>query len=378
MTGSSELYRALIENSSEAIFLVNPESEIVYASSSTTKVLGYQPEEIVGTNGMELVHPQDRDHSGRALRQVLAKPRCPMQTQARVRRSDGQWCWLESTASNLLDEPDVQAILISSRAIEGRRAAEAEARQHAEELARSNDELQAYAHTVAHDLREPLRMISSFTALLVRKAQLDEDAKQMASYIINGVTRMSALLDDVLASATYGHIDSPHRVTLQHTAAHAIENLRPILAASGATITVGRLPIVQGNESDLVRIFQNLIANAIKYRSAAPLQISVAAERFGRNWVIKIKDNGIGIPPEHRHRVFSLYTRLHADIPGTGIGLAVCKKIVEALGGTIWVESEPGAGSSFCFTLRPATEGTEIGVAVRPPSREAPQVVPSQ
>jgi PAS domain S-box-containing protein len=364
MSGSSELYRALIENSSDAIFLLNPEREIVYANASTAKVLGYLPEEIVGRNGLELVHPQDRDHSDRALKEVLAKPRCPLQTNARVRRRDGRWCWMESTASNLLDEPDVRAILVSSREIEARRAAEEVMRQHVEELARSNDELQAYAHTVAHDLREPLRMISAFTAILVRKAQLDDDGKEVASFIVNGATRMSALLNDLLASATYGHIDPPHRVELEHAVEQARENLRPILAASGTTIKVERLPIVQGHEGDLVRVFQNLIANAVKYRSEAPVAISVTAERFGRNWVIKIKDNGIGIPPEQRQRVFGLFTRLHTqDIPGTGIGLAVCKKIIDRLGGTIWVESEPGAGSTFCFTLTPAKDESKIAVS---------------
>lgn len=153
MAATLEGFRALIENSPDAIFLVNAETEIMYASASTATVLGYQPEELLGRNGLELVHPQDRDHSGRALQEVLAKPQRPLQMHARVRRKNGEWCWVESTASNLLHEPYVQAIVLSSREIGARRAAEEERQRHAQELARSNAELQTFAQNVAHDLR---------------------------------------------------------------------------------------------------------------------------------------------------------------------------------------------------------------------------------
>src|SRR6202043_334648 len=151
MATSLNGFRALIENSSDAIFLVNPKTEIMYASASTAKVLGYQPEELLGRNGLELVHPQDREDSSRALKEVLAKPNNRLQMHARFACKNGEWCWMESTASNLLHEPYVQAIVINSREISARRAAEEERNRHAEELARSNAELKAFAQNVAHD-----------------------------------------------------------------------------------------------------------------------------------------------------------------------------------------------------------------------------------
>jgi two-component system, chemotaxis family, sensor kinase Cph1 len=226
------------------------------------------------------------------------------------------------------------------------------------ELTRSNAELQAFAHTVAHDLSEPLRTISAFTQMLVRNVRLDEADKETARFIVEAAQRMSTLVDDLLSTATYGFKHSLRPVELEHAAALAMQNLREALTLIGATVTIEPLPTVQGNEYDLVRLFQNLIGNAAKYRSEAAVEVHITAQRVGADWVIRVRDNGIGIKKEHHRRIFDLFSRLHTeDIAGTGLGLALCKKIVEGLGGAIWVESEPGAGSTFCFTL--AAEHTE-------------------
>lgn len=345
-------FRALVENSSDAIVLMNAETRITYASPSTSKVLGYQPEELLGRNGLDLVHPQDRDHSGRSLTEVLVEPRSPNRIQARVRQKDGKWVWVESTARNLLDEPTVGAIVVNYREINSHKAAEEERQRYAEELARSNAELQAFAQSVAHDLREPLRTIGVFTEILFQKARLDQDAKEIAQLIVNGVTRMSTLVDGLLTSSKCGGGALLQPVKLEHTVELAIQNLTEALTSSGGTVTVEPLLTVQGNERDLVRLFQNLIGNAVKYRSEAPLVIRITAERSGPGWVVRVHDNGIGIEKKHHQTVFGLFTRLHTQgIPGNGIGLAICKKIVEDMGGKIWVESEPGAGSTFCFTV---------------------------
>jgi len=258
---------------------------------------------------------------------------------------------VESTASNLLNEPHVQAIVLNSREISARRAAEEERQRHSEELARSNTELQAFAHNVAHDLREPLRSIEAFTQLLIRKAPLDPVTRQFADFIVEGVTRMTALLEGLLASASYGFKGALERVEMEWAARQAMQNLRDALTSSGAIVTIDPLPAVQADECDLMRLFQNLISNAVKYRSAAPVEIRITAERSELDWIVKVRDNGIGIAKKHHRDVFSLFKRLHThEVPGAGIGLAVCKKIVEERGGTIWVESKPGAGSTFCFS----------------------------
>jgi light-regulated signal transduction histidine kinase (bacteriophytochrome) len=232
---------------------------------------------------------------------------------------------------NLLEEPHVGAIVINYREIDARRAEEEQPHRLAEELLLINAELKAFAHTVAHDLREPLRTISACTEILIRHSQIDDAHKQTAGFIVDGVKRMSSLLEHLLSSATAQFTNSLRPVALERAASLAMQNLQESLATSCAVITIQPLPTIQGHECDLVRVFQNLISN---------------------DWIIRVRDNGIGIAKEHHHRVFGLSKRVKAgEIRGTGIGLTVCKKIVEALGGTIWVDSEAGAGSTFCFTI---------------------------
>ncbi len=250
MPGSLDRFQALIENNPDAISLVNSEGQVLYASASTAKVLGYAPEELLGRNGLELLHAQDRDDSIRTLRKLLAEPQWPNRMQARIRQKDGQWRWVESTASNLLDEPHVDAIVIRCREIGVRRAGEEERERLAEELTRSNAELESFAHSVAHDLREPLRTIGAITELLVRRAHLEEGDHELAAFIRDGVKRMSTLLDNLLYSATHGSKETLRPVALGHAAAQATQNLTEALTSSGATVAIGALPTVEGGECD--------------------------------------------------------------------------------------------------------------------------------
>lgn len=352
MTVSSESYRALVENSPDAISIINADGEVLYASAAAATVLGYGPEELLGRNGLDLLHPEDRDRSRQNFETVLAKPRTLNRMNARVRQKDGQWRWVEATSSNLLDVPGVGAIVVSYRNVQTSSSRDGFAQHLAGEPALANTELQAFAHSVAHDLREPLRSIAAFTQLLARNAHLSESDLRIASFVVDGVRRMSALLDALLTSATHSFNDSLRPVDLEHAAAEAIENLSEAIASSGASVTVHPLPAVLGNQVDLIRVFQNLIGNAVKYRGTAAPDIQITAEPCGADVVIRIRDNGRGIAKEHHRQVFGMFRRLDPqDVPGNGIGLAVCKRVVESLGGTIWVESEPGSGSTFCFTL---------------------------
>lgn len=363
MEGSFQGFRCLIENSPDAISLLDPQGEILYGTASTTKVLGYQPEELVGRNCLDLIHLEDRSHASRALQEVTAKPSDPLQWHARFCRKDGSWSWVESTASNMLQEPDVQAIAVNFRDINARRAVESEERRHAEELARSNLRLEEFAYTAAHDLLEPLRAISVYTAMLAESAQ-GENAKQMAKFVIDGTARMSAVIDDLFSFASSGKQEQLQSVDLRDAVAQALQNLAAAVQASGALVTFGGLPVVRSSEIHLVRFFQNLISNAIKYRREVPIKIHVTAERHGPNWVIKTEDNGLGIAPEYHARAFLPFTRLaNRDTSGTGLGLAVCKKIIEGLGGTMWIESELGTGSVFCFAIAAVEETLRISLA---------------
>ncbi len=219
---------------------------------------------------------------------------------------------------------------------------------------------------MAHDLREPLRSISLFATLLAREAQLDTDSKQIAGFIETGAARISALVSDLLAFATTGTQAPPRTVDLRHAVTQAIQNLALEIKESGAIVRVDPMPVLVTNEMHLVRLFQNLIGNALKFSAGDTPRVHVTARLSGVKWVIGIADNGIGISPEDRDRIFLPFVRLmNKKVTGTGLGLAVCRKIVEGLGGTIHVESAPGAGSTFSFTIAAAGEcGEECAAAI--------------
>jgi len=240
--------------------------------------------------------------------------------------------------------------------LDERRRAEQQLARYAGELARSNAELEQFANVASHDLQEPLRMVSSFTQLLGKRyrGKLDQDADEFIGYAVDGATRMQRLINDLLAYSRVGTRGKPFkRADCEVIFREARDNLMKAIEESGAVVTHDPLPMVLGDEVQLIQLFQNLVANAIKFRSQESLQIQVSAERRGPEWVFAIKDNGIGIAPEQQERIFSIFQRLHhrSEYPGTGIGLALCKKIVERHGGRIWVESQPGEGSTFYFSI---------------------------
>ena len=345
-------FQSLIENSPDAISLVDRRGEILYGSASTNRLFGYQPRELVGRNCLDLIHPEDRDHSNRALQDVLRKSPGPVQWEARVLRKDKHYCWVENTVSNLLLESEVNAIVMQQRDISARRAADGERQRQAEELSRSNERLEEFAYTAAHDLQEPLRAISIYVEMLVQQMTMDPEAKRMAGFVLEGAERMSILIKDLLSFAGTGVEQAPQPVDLQDALAHATQNLAVSLKESGARLTADLLPVILGSEINLVRLLQNLIGNAVKYKGNNPIEIHVSANRSGLDWLIGVEDNGPGIALGDQSRIFMPFIRLaNRNVPGTGLGLAVCKKIVEEYGGAIWVESELGAGSTFYFTI---------------------------
>ena len=239
-------------------------------------------------------------------------------------------------------------------------ATEAALSHRADELARSNADLEQFAYVASHDLQEPLRMVSSYTQLLAKRyrGQLDDDADEFIGYAVDGVTRMQQLINDLLTYSRMGRHDQQIvPVAAGDVLQSAIANLGVAIEESGATVTWDALPTVRADPAQLVPVFQNLIANAIKFRGEQPPVVHIGVNRDGVVWHFYVRDNGIGMEPQYAERVFILFQRLHtrADYQGTGIGLAVCKKIIERYGGRIWVESELGHGATFHFTL-PAIE----------------------
>ena len=226
-----------------------------------------------------------------------------------------------------------------------------------EELSRANEDLNQFAYSASHDLQEPLRMIALYTQMLKRNLDplLDEDGREFMSYTIDGARRMEVLIRDLLEYTHAVNIRALQDTLTDSSAAlsAAVSNLKGAIAEAGGDVNARDLPKVRAHEFHLIQLFQNLIGNAIKYRSSSPPRIDVTAERQGLRWLFRVADNGIGIPEQYQQQVFGIFKRLHSArrYPGTGIGLAICQKIVERYGGRIWVESREGGGSVFCFTM---------------------------
>jgi two-component system, chemotaxis family, sensor kinase Cph1 len=257
-----------------------------------------------------------------------------------------------------LSHPDhhVNMILVAINDITQRKASEAAMQAYARELARSNEELEQFAYVASHDLQEPLRMVTSYLQLLERryKYRLDPDADKFIGYAVDGATRMKALISDLLSFSRIGSRGLNYSQTdCNAVLARALANLGPTIREVSAEIKGDRLPTIQVDGAQLVQVLQNLIGNGIKFHGDAPPTIEITCEEKDGMWQFAVKDNGIGIAPQYLDRVFVLFRRLHGlmEYPGTGIGLAICRKIIERHGGRIWVESALGVGSTFYFTI---------------------------
>jgi light-regulated signal transduction histidine kinase (bacteriophytochrome) len=265
-------------------------------------------------------------------------------------------------AKNLKDDRDRQNTLanLNSQLYQ-------ESHKHAQALQKSNAELEQFAYVASHDLQEPLRMITGYTTLLARRYQgkLDKEADEFIGYAVDGAKRMQGLIDDLLSYSRVGTQGKEFAlVDCEGVLARTLVSLQVAVEESSARVTREPLPTVTGDETQLGQLFLNLVGNAIKYRdgSKAP-EVHISCRQKGADWLFAIKDNGIGIDPQHRDRLFVIFQRLHTreEYPGSGIGLAICKKIVERHGGRIWVESELGKGATFYFTM-PADGARRSGI----------------
>lgn len=237
-----------------------------------------------------------------------------------------------------------------------RKKAQSALARNAKELSMSNAELEQFAYVASHDLQEPLRIVAGATQYLAKryKGRLDADADEFIGYAVNGVGRMRKLISDLLDYSRVGTRGKKLRPTdCGEVLAETLENLRRTIEDNEAVVTHSPLPVVMADPTQIGRLFQNLIANAIKFRGGVAPKVHVSAEKGKGHWIISVTDNGIGIDPEHTEMIFEVFQRLHTDeeYPGTGIGLAICKKIVERHGGMITVESKPGRGATFRFSM---------------------------
>jgi PAS domain S-box-containing protein len=360
-------YRGLLEAAPDAMVVVNTAGELVLLNVQAEKQFGYDRGELVGQKVTNIIPV------GFAERLLLDGTRTAAEALAQVigtgieliaRRKDGSEFPIEIMLSPL---ESAEGILVTAaiRDVTVRKAAEANLLAKVAELSRSNEELAQFAYIASHDLQEPLRMVASYTQLLARryKGKLDADADEFIAYAVDGASRMQRLIQDLLAYSRVGTTGSSLLATSSEEALQqALMNLYGAIEESGALVTSDHLPIVCADAVQLTQLFQNLVGNAIKYQDAGVPRVHVSAARSngsaGSGWLFSVKDNGLGIDPQYFERIFGMFQRLHKreEFAGTGIGLAICKKIVERHGGTIAVESSPGCGSTFSFALADGDE----------------------
>jgi PAS domain S-box-containing protein len=261
----------------------------------------------------------------------------------------------------------IAGVVLVFRDVTGRRESDEQLHRLNRDLMRTNQDLQQFSYAASHDLKEPLRTVTNYLQLIRATYSgkvLDQQAGQLFDVAVSGAQRMHALVEALLEYSRAGEVGDAtlEPVHVDKVVGDVITNLQSAISETGAEVSLGPLPVVIANPLYLTQVFENLVGNALKYRSEQPPRISITAAEGARDWVFSVEDNGIGIPPEYQAQIFGIFKRLHGDeYPGTGIGLATCKKIVDRHGGAIWVESEPGKGSRFSFTLpRTATHASHV------------------
>ena len=368
---SASLYaRGLLEASLDPLVTISPEGKITDVNKATELVTGVAREKLIGTGFSDYFTEPQKAREG--YQQVFAEG-FVTDYPLTIRRHDGRLTDVICNSAVYKNEAgQVQGVFVAARDITEKKATEAELEQYrlhledlvkhrTEELSRSNKDLEQFAYVASHDLQEPLRAISGFVELLRRNLEksLDEKTNEYMNFTIDGAKRMQSLINGLLEYSRVGtQGKKPQKVNSKEVFDEALARLQAGIQESGAKITADDLPTVYFDDLQLTRLFQNLIGNAIKFRGDQTPQIHVSAIRQDACWRFAVRDNGIGIEPQYAERIFMIFQRLHTrkTYAGTGIGLSICKKIVERHGGRIWVESAPGRGSTFYFTV-PDIEG---------------------
>jgi len=352
-------YRGLLEAAPDAMVVVNQGGEIVLLNLQAEKQFGYRRDELLGQNVKNII---PEGFAERLIADGLRSAEDALAQQIGTgieltgRRKNGSDFPIEIMLSPL-ESPEGVLVTAAIRDITRRKNAEQRLLQTLKEQKRSNDDLQQFAYVASHDLQEPLRMVASYTQLLAQryKGRLDSDADEFIAFAVDGAHRMQLLIGDLLAYCRVGTAAVEFHETSSGAALEqALSNLQDAIQKSGGVVTHDPLPTVVADGAQLVQLFQNVVANAIKYHSAELPRVHVSAQKNGGNeWIFSMRDNGLGIDPKYFDKIFVMFQRLHAreEFSGTGIGLTVCKKIAERHGGRIWVESEPGKGSTFYFAL---------------------------
>ena len=344
-----ERFRFLAESMPQKIFTATPSGDVDYFNRQWTEFSGLPFEQVRNWGWTQLVHPDDVEPNVRSWRQSIETGE-PFVFELRFRRADGTYRWHLTRAHAMRDaQGNISMWIASSTDIH-------EQKEKEEELRLANEDLQQFAYSASHDLQEPIRNVAVYSEIVAKRYNnlLDADGRQFLGFLSEGGRRLATLINDLLAYTRVGVIESS-MATVDASAAlqQALSNLSQAIQENNATVACDPLPEVYMGESHLQQVFQNLIGNALKYRKEEPPRIHVSATRQGASWRFSVRDNGIGIDPHYKEVIFGVFKRLHRDqkYSGTGIGLAICQRVVERYGGRIWVESSPGQGATFFFTV---------------------------
>ena len=357
------LLAAIVESSEDAIISKDLDGIVTGWNKGAEQIFGYTAAEAVGRPIAIIAAPERGDEMPRILERIRRGERVDHYETIR-RAKDGSLVNISLTVSPVRDHTGrVVGASKIARDITEKKMAEEALRKQAGRLARANADLQQFAYITSHDLQEPLRTVSVCTEMFLAKAgeKLDQDERQLLGYVSEAAQRLTTMIGDLLTYArTLDEDLLLALVNVGDVVDWALNNLQLSVLSTDAVISYDRqsFPVVRGNKVALVQLFQNLVSNALKYRAAAAPVVHIAAIRRESDWLFSVKDNGIGIAPPFQKRIFTMFQRLHSshEYPGTGIGLALCRRIVQAHGGDIWVESAEGAGATFFFNI-PAEEG---------------------
>ncbi len=402
LRASEARFHTLTEISPVGIFMTDRQRNQLYLNRRGAEILGMPSGQVTDSHWLQAIYEEDMARLAVEWQQAIESG-TTLETEFRLRRPDGSTGWVQAIIAPYQPEEGETVYIGVLNDITERKRVEAQLKRTVAELERSNADLQQFAYVASHDLQEPLRMVASYVQLLAMRyqGQLDADADEFIGYAVEGAKRMQQLILDLLEYSRVDTRGQPLRpIPMEQVIRIVLENLQLAIAEADAQVTWDPLPVVLGDPTQLGMVLQNLIGNALKFRSAEPPRIHISAElrsaasapqddeagaRTGgpprppafapapaapagahsaSEWVFSVRDNGIGIDPQYFDRIFVIFQRLHTrrEYPGTGIGLAICKKIVERHGGRIWVESAPGQGATFYFTLpAPEDAGLQIG-----------------
>jgi len=363
------LIETLMDHTPDHIYFKDQQSRFLRVSRSLAKVFKLaDPAEALGKTDFDFFLPEHARQAFADEQEILQTGKPLVGREEKETWPDGSVTWVSTTKLCLRSaKGEIVGTVGISRDITARKRAEEALAEKTTELLRSNKELEEFAYVASHDLQEPLRMIASYTQLLSRRYQgrLDAEADEFIKYAVEGAVRMQVLINDLLAYSRVGTHGRPFTPTdCSEVLSRALSNLKIALEESGAVVKYCPLPRIMADATQLTQLLQNLISNAIKFHHVHPPQVEISVARTSDPqapskvspadvWLFSVRDNGIGIEPQYFERIFVIFQRLHSreEYPGTGIGLAICKKIVERHGGRIWVDSAPGKGATFHFTI---------------------------